>query len=395
MAKKAALFGDFNTAEGSYNLFENAMRKAIDFDAYASDLFEAKVLTAPTLITNALLKTNIASTSDSETYIKTYACMVRIQGNLSTHKFLRDPCSIEDTSNSESRRKAFNLIQQHTKVFIYNDGDTLPKIGQIIEVRLERGSFGSFKVDTAEFVGIKSSDVNNGEFKKRQKECTDMMSNFEQGDFVALSDFNFGDKTWEGKTPPEEEVDRVYEVWLATNGIEGIDPDAFRKCGFPNHPDFPTQDCTRTGLHPAFDIIVNKALGQKVSSMDLSDVGTPLNLKIISTKRNLKDQIRLRLTNQIVPSGNKTLTDENILYAPSVNFNPPTAPLPEGRYDTGSRHLYGLAVDFGKPLNDTSEDGKKKARDSLEFKKLQKFAEDNLNFKNYHKEPWHWSFDGR
>ncbi len=96
-----------------------------------------------------------------------------------------------------------------------------------------------------------------------------------------------------------------------------------------------------------------------------------------------------------MPSGNKTLTDENILYAPSVNFNPPTAPLPEGRYDTGSRHLYGLAVDFGKPLNDTSEDGKKKARDSLEFKKLQKFAEDNLNFKNYHKEPWHWSFDGR
>ena len=161
MAKKAALFGDFNTAEGSYNLFENAMRKAIDFDAYASDLFEAKVLTAPTLITNALLKTNIASTSDSVTYIKTYACMVRIQGNLSTHKFLRDPCSIEDTSNSESRRKAFNLIQQHTKVFIYNDGDTLTKIGQIIDVRLERVSFGRCKVDTVEFVGIKRSDVGN------------------------------------------------------------------------------------------------------------------------------------------------------------------------------------------------------------------------------------------
>jgi len=394
MAKKAALFGDFNTAEGSYNLFENAMRKAIDFDAYASDLFEAKVLTAPTLITNALLKTNIASTSDSVTYIKTYACMVRIQGNLSTHKFLRDPCSIEDTSTSESRRKAFNLIQQHTKVFIYNDGDTLPKIGQIIEVRLERGSFGSFKVDTAEFVGIKSSDVGNSEFKKRQKECTDMMSNFEQGDFVALSDFNFGEKTWEGKTPPEEEVDRVYEVWLATNGIEGVDPEAFSKCGFPGHSVFPTARCDANGLHPAFGIIVNKALGQKVPSMDLSDAGTPLNLKIVSTKRNLKDQIRLRLTNQIVPSGNKTLTDENILYAPSVNFNPPTAPLPEGRYDTGSRHLYGLAVDFGKPLNDTSEDGKEKARVSSEFKKLQAFAENNLNFKNYHKEPWHWSFDG-
>tara|TARA_E500000305_G_scaffold107654_2_gene108116 strand:+ start:58 stop:1245 length:1188 start_codon:yes stop_codon:yes gene_type:complete len=394
MAKKSALFGDFNTAEGSYNLFENAMRKAIDFDAYASDLFEAKVLTAPTLITNALLKTNIASTSDSVTYIKTYACMVRIQGNLSTHKFLRDPCSIEDTSTSESRRKAFNLIQQHTKVFIYNDGDTLPKIGQIIEVRLERGSFGSFKVDTAEFVGIKSSDVDNGEFKKRQKECTDMMSNFEQGDFVALSDFNFGEKTWDGRVPPKEEVDRVYEVWLATNGIEGVDPEAFSKCGFPGHSVFPTARCDANGLHPVFGRIVNKALGRDAFGEPSSE--KPLNLEMKSTKRDLKDQIRLRLTNQIVPSGNKTLTDENILYAPASNFHQPTAPLPEGRYDTGSRHLYGLAVDFGKPLNESSEAGKERARNSPEFKALQQFAENNLNFKNLRtgKEPWHWSFDG-
>lgn len=183
MAKKAALFGDFNTAEGSYNLFENAMRKAIDFDAYDSDIFEAKVLTVPTLITTALLKASKTNVSSSS--IKTYACMVRIRGQLSTHKFLRDPCSIEDAMGPEARRKVFNLIQQHTKVFIYNDGEPLPKIGEIIEVRLERGSFGSFKADSAQFIGVKAGfeQANVGS----RDECTSVIQNFESGDFEVRS----------------------------------------------------------------------------------------------------------------------------------------------------------------------------------------------------------------
>ena len=185
MAKKSALFGDFNTAEGSYNLFENAMRKAIDFDAYASDLFEAKVLTVPTLVTLPLLKASSTAASGSPSYIKTYACMVRIRGQLSTHKFLRDPCSIEDATGPEARRKVFNLIQQHTKVFIYDDGENLPKIGQIIEVRLERGSFGSFKVDSAQFIGIKSG-LDEGSVGRRE-ECTSVIENFESSDFEVRS----------------------------------------------------------------------------------------------------------------------------------------------------------------------------------------------------------------
>ena len=278
MAKKSALFGDFNTAEGSYNLFENAMRKAIDFDAYASDIFEAKVLTVPTLITNALLGAPVPAapaTPSSFTLggftlsaggtpppaiaspVRTYACMVRIRGQLSTHKFLRDPCSIEDTKTAEERRKVFNLIQQHTKVFIYNDGEPLPQIGQIIEVRLERGSFGSFKTDSAQFIGVKAGmeESNVG----RQKECESAIKNFESSDFVALQSFNFGERTWNGTIPPQEEIDRIYDFWLATNGLDGINPEDFNKCGIPGSG-FEMIMCSPEGLHPDFKVIVDKAL---------------------------------------------------------------------------------------------------------------------------------------
>jgi hypothetical protein len=382
MAKKSALYGDFETPIGSFNLFQNAMRQAIEYDANTSDLFEAKVLTRPTLTSNPQI-----SVSTSETFSelsKQYVCMVRIRGNLSPHKFLRDPCEISDTSTPEQRRKVFNLIQQHTKVSIFGNENNIPEIGDIIQIRLERGAFGSFKTETAEYIGPLA---NYQELSSTLKEeCETALSKFKTSDFVQLSSFMYGEKKWNGRIPPQEEIDRIYDIWLATNGLPiTLQPEDFNKCGIPDSM-FDLQICSPQGLHPTFQSLVDQA----INSVNPT-------LKIVSGKRTLKEQISLRLQNQLTPSSTQTLTDENILYASANLFDPPVAPLPQGSYGTGSRHLYGLAVDFGAPLLGSTEEEINKAKDTEVFKKLKDFEDKNENFKNLisGKEPWHWSFDGR
>ena len=379
MAKKSALYGDFETPIGSFNLFQNAMRQAIEYDANTSDLFEAKVLTRPTLTSNAQISVYSAETISELS--RQYVCMVRIRGNLSPHKFLRDPCEISDTSTPEQRRKVFNLIQQHTKVSIFGNENNIPEIGDIIQIRLERGAFGSFKTETAEYVGILANYQESSVTFKQ--ECETALSKFKTSDFVQLSSFMYGEKKWNGKTPPQQEVDRIYEVWLATNDLT-YNEIQFEKCGLPGG-DFPFEECSADGLHPDFQSLVDKA----INSVNPT-------LKIVSGKRTLKEQISLRLQNQLTPSSTQTLTDENILYASANMFDPPTAPLPKGSYGTGSRHLYGLAVDFGAPLLASTEEQIQNAKDTDVFKKLKEFENKNDNFKNLKsgKEPWHWSFDG-
>ena len=179
MSKTSQLFNDFDTGAGSYNLFENAMRKAIDYDANVSDIFEAKVLTRPTLI---IRSPDSVSFEVEEGKSQTFAFMARILGTNSPHRFLSDPCKIEDTENNpESRRKAFNLIQMHTKVFMQTDSQTpLPEIGHIVKLKLERGSYGSFKTDRAEFV---SSANKSDEVTEANKECVKVASAFKKDDF--------------------------------------------------------------------------------------------------------------------------------------------------------------------------------------------------------------------
>ena len=386
MAKKSALYGDFETPIGSFNLFQNAMRQAIEYDANTSDLFEAKVLTRPTL--TSTLQISVSKIGASSELTKQYICMVRIRGNLSPHKFLRDPCDISDTNTPEQRRKVFNLIQQHTKVSIFGNENNIPEIGDIIQIRLERGAFGSFKTETAEYIGLLANyQESSATFKE---ECETALSKFRESDFVQLSSFMYGEKKWNGRIPPQQEIDRIYEVWLATNGLSiTLQPEDFNKCGIPDSM-FDLQICSPQGLHPAFQSLVEEAKNY----LQTNHIPLP---KIVSGKRTLKEQISLRLQNQLTPSSTQTLTDENILYASANVFDPPTAPLPQGSYGTGSRHLYGLAVDFGAPLLGSTEEEIKKAKNTDVFKKLKEFENQNENFKNLisGKEPWHWSFDGR
>lgn len=178
MAKKAHLFNDFDTPNGSYNLFQNAMRKAIDYDANISDIFDAKVLTRPTLVTKQPDSVRFQAAKGKT---ETFAFMARILGTNSPHRFLEDPCKIQDTDNVESRRKAFNLIQMHTKVFIQAHSQSpLPEIGDVVKLKLERGSYGSFKTDRAEFVKEESKGEEDNKLKEQ---CVGVASSFKKDDF--------------------------------------------------------------------------------------------------------------------------------------------------------------------------------------------------------------------
>jgi hypothetical protein len=173
MAKQSQLFNDFDTPNGSYNLFQNAMRKAIDYDANISDIFEAKVLTRPTLVTKQPGSVRFKVAEEGKT--ETFAFMARILGTNSPHRFLEDPCKIEDTENAESRS------QMHTKVFMQtNSQSPLPEIGDVVKLKLERGSYGSFKTDRAEFVKEESKGKEDNKLKEQ---CVKVASKFETGDF--------------------------------------------------------------------------------------------------------------------------------------------------------------------------------------------------------------------
>lgn len=183
MAKKSHLFNDFDTGAGSYNLFEKAMRQAIEYDANDSDLFDAKVLTRPTLVTKSPSFENERFNIDPDK-TETFAFVARILGTNSPHRFLNDPCKIEDTENAESRRKAFNLIQMHTKVFLTTDVHfTLPELGDIVQVQLERGSYGSFKTDKAQFSKIVLKNSQMSDNTDNTKDCITLASAFVKSDF--------------------------------------------------------------------------------------------------------------------------------------------------------------------------------------------------------------------
>ena len=216
MPKKSYLFNDFSTGAGSYNLFEKAMRDAIEYDANISDLFDARVLTRPTLVTrNPGTKSFKIDNSKSQTF----AFMARILGTNSPHRFLNDPCKIEDTQDAESRRKAFNLIQMHTKVFIQINSQTpLPGVGDFVQVRLERGTYGSFKTDKAEFTKILVSNAGVSGDDQIGKDCISLASSFEESDFKVRPLESYARIA----PPSKADVDRFLNKLVASGHFNGF-----------------------------------------------------------------------------------------------------------------------------------------------------------------------------
>ena len=110
-----------------------------------------------------------------------------------------------------------------------------------------------------------------------------------------------------------------------------------------------------------------------------------------STIRTIETQISLRIQNATSP-----LSIDSYISGRSSLCNPPTAPLPTGP-GRGSRHIYGCAIDFGGILlsggTKVAKLKNSKARQSKTYAYLLGLQE--VGFKNYSVEPWHWSVDGK
>ena len=77
-------FLDFNYTNGALNLFEQTIRNTVDFNAMEDDVFEARVLTTPTRITNNIASIGSTALSSNDSNIK-HSFRVRILGPLSAH----------------------------------------------------------------------------------------------------------------------------------------------------------------------------------------------------------------------------------------------------------------------------------------------------------------------
>jgi len=182
---KAYKFDDFESVDGSYNLFENAIRNAMEYDNKRSDLFDAVLLTDPQPVPRDPSGNLVAAGTKSNNY----ACMVRIMGQDSPHRFLADPCELHTNTTVEDRRRAFNLIQQHTKVFLTEAQNDSLVAGEIISIRLERGSYGTFKTSEAkEFVEIVTRKGSGALFSVAPIDtaCGSLISAFGATDLMSL-----------------------------------------------------------------------------------------------------------------------------------------------------------------------------------------------------------------
>ncbi len=180
-------FLDFNYVDGAVDLFHNTIRGAFEYDALTDDIFEAVVLTEPTpIVGNAThLRGRLAAMSSDKNQKLSFR--VRILGPNSPHRFLEDPCLIEDASDDVTADTIFSIIQNHTQVVIYDiSKDRVPKTGDIVNIRLSRTG-NSFDIRRAkQYIGI-VSDADGVRVKGTDRpDCVNLSNLFDDVDFNSM-----------------------------------------------------------------------------------------------------------------------------------------------------------------------------------------------------------------
>ena len=387
MARRKNYFSflDFNFTDGAIDLFHNTIRGSFEYDSLTDDVFEARVLTVPTPIVDDATSIQYTSTG----LFQKYSFRARILGANSPHKFLEDPCLLDDATDDSSAGRIFSIIQNHTQVVISNqESDQLPKIGDTVRIKLSRTG-NTYDIRKAkQYIGLVNSADGTAVIPSDRPDCLNLSNLFENYEFDDMGSMSDGERSWDGKYPDIDgpEVQRIYDLWVSMGGDEEV----LTKCGGVGG--YEPKDClTKTvagrsvTLHPDFFEKAERAMN---AVMD-QDFGESISMG--SSKRTIKQQIQLRLGNQI-----GTLTDEQIVTEYSSKFDPPTAPLVLKK-GTGSRHLYGLAIDFNGVLQTGGTKAAKLSNSAARQSKSFKWMKENVHkegFFNTASEPWHWSADG-
>ena len=143
------------------DVFKNAMRKTMSFDALGGPEFIAKVLTRPVPLNPAEVNAFFGSKSQEgdETLNKKLSKFVFMGRIERIHDaFLEDPCDLS-TASDEDKQTVFDLIQQHTKFYSLADATEKPAIGDLVKVRLKEGDNGAWNLQSGEYVGVFENGV--------------------------------------------------------------------------------------------------------------------------------------------------------------------------------------------------------------------------------------------
>lgn len=178
-------FTDFNYVDGAIDLFHNTIRGAFEYDALTDDVFQARVLNEPTPIVEVATDLGAALKLNSKN--QKYSFRVRILGPNSPHRFLEDPCLLEDASSETSAQNVLSIIKNHTQVILYNEAtETKPKTGDIVNIKLGR-SGNSYDIRRAkQYIGIAS--VADGPTVKAtpRADCVNLANLFDGVDFNSM-----------------------------------------------------------------------------------------------------------------------------------------------------------------------------------------------------------------
>jgi hypothetical protein len=382
-------FSQVNYPGAGMEMLSHAVRQSINPATARDNEFEARVLTNPVDVNRDLESegykdSNNPSPKDND---KKYKFYVQIKG-VSSHKFNAQPCA-DNPAYSQEKRDEIHAINNLYCMVITNHIQK-PKIGDIVKITLSRGTFHEFDTRKAKsYLGISRSTNEAGLPTAEQSQACDRLSALFDGvSLDELSSTSNGERSWDGKYPDINgpEVQRIYDLWVSMGGNE----ETLTKCGGIGGYD--VKDCLTkkvagrsVTLHPDFfqkaEAAMNAARKQNFGE----------KIYMGSSKRTIKEQIRLRLGNQI-----GTLTDKQIVTATSSRFDPPTAPLVL-TLGTGSRHLYGLAIDFGGVLQTGGTRAAKLSNSDARKSKTFRWMKQNVHkgeFLNTKSEPWHWSADG-
>ena len=175
-------FNDFNYVDGSIELFNNTIRNSFQYDSLLDDIFEARVITVPTPMVNNPTDVSSGAGDKNEKHV----FRVRILGDRSPHRFLEDPCNLDQAKDDVTADFVFSQIQNHTEVFIYDTELGVPKRGDIVRIKLERtaNSFNTRKAK--QYLGI-ARDVKESSETTTKVDCDRLDQLFKNFDFDALS----------------------------------------------------------------------------------------------------------------------------------------------------------------------------------------------------------------
>ena len=235
----------------------------------------------------------------------------------------------------------------------------LPEIGDIVKLKLERGSYGSFKTDRAEF----ATSVSKGdEDTEVNEECVKVASAFEQDDFQIRPLSTYGAYPRKMVYNGAESKIQVENGRLPDNILFTVE-EGLRKLNADQTPEelgIPTQDSSNRPIKFIKEAIVPFI---KLAMKYYNDFEEPISI-----------------------------SDSYRSYDRQVEIKTAAATAAYAAVPGTSNHGWGVAFDVNGTYSDTDKDGKSSFEERKKTKVYKWLSKNGQGFVNPEsiREGWHW-----